>query len=176
MFRTLVKSVCVLLLFLAFLASGAMAADRNATPPQLRGSGLPVPRFVTLKAAEVSLRTGPGTIYPIEWIFVRRGMPVEITAEFDTWRRIRDWEGAEGWVHQSLVSGQRAVVVTGAVRPLRRKPVADSAVLAQLEPGVIAALEECPKDSTWCRIALDEEEGWVRRQDVWGVYTAEAVE
>ena len=133
-----------------------------------------IPRFVTLRAEEANARTGPGTQYPIEWRFMRRGMPVEITGQFGQWRKIRDWQGAEGWVHQSLVSGRRAMVVTGIPRVLRRRAGEDASPLAQVEPGVIGRLMEC--DPGWCRVEIQGYRGWLKRTEFWGVYPGEKVE
>src|SRR5271165_7115035 len=82
-------------------------------------SGLPLPRFVSLRSDEVNLRTGPGARYPVDWIYTRRDLPVEVIAEFEAWRKIRDWQGAEGWVHQSMLAARRMIVVTGQQRRLR---------------------------------------------------------
>ena len=102
-----------LLAVLLAIAAGPAAADDR----------LPVPRFVTLKGDEVNVRAGPGRRYPINWVFLRRSMPVEVVAEFDTWRKIRDFEGIEGWVHQSLLSGRRGALILGdGLRDLRRSP------------------------------------------------------
>ncbi|WP_374446032.1 SH3 domain-containing protein [Stella sp.] len=147
------------------------AAPRTAAADEDK---LPVPRFVTLRAEEANARTGPGTQYPIEWRFMRRGMPVEITAQFGQWRKIRDWQGAGGWVHQSLVSGRRAVVVTGIARVLRRRGSDDAAAVAQVEPGVIGRLLEC--DPGWCRVEVQGYRGWLKRTEFWGVYPGEKIE
>src|SRR3546814_20543597 len=93
--------------------TGPDGEAESARPAPPGRTGLPLPRFVTLRADEVNLRTGPGTRYPIDWVYQRRGMPVEIIDEFDTWRRIRDWQGTEGWVHQSMVQGPPGLLVTG---------------------------------------------------------------
>jgi len=135
---------------------------------------LPVPRFVSLHADKVNLRTGPGERYPIEWILVRRDLPVEIVAEFEHWRRIRDYQGTEGWVHERMLEGKRDVVVTGGVRTLRRQPVTNSAVVARAEPGVVARLLEC--QGPWCRIDAGEASGWLRRDEIWGVFPDETIE
>lgn len=139
-----------------------------------KSTGLPVPRFVTLRAAEVNVRTGPGRSYPVEWVFMRKAMPVEITAEFDTWRRIRDWEGSQGWVHQSMLSGKRGVLTMGETRAIRKEPRADAPPVAFAKPGVIARLEKC--DGVWCQVDADGYDGWLRRDEVWGVYPDEKVE
>jgi SH3-like domain-containing protein len=100
-------------------------------------------------------------------------MPVEITGQLEHWRRIRDWEGATGWVHERMLSGKRAVIVKGGVRPFFRQPEPDAAVIARAEPGVIGRLVECR--SAWCKIETGDISGWVRRSDVWGVYPEETV-
>lgn len=148
--------------------------ELDPRPDAVIRSGLPVPRFVSLRSGQVNVRTGPGVRYPVDWVFVRAGMPVEITAEFDTWRRIRDWEGTQGWVHQSMLSGRRAFVVTGGVRTVREKPDGSSGAVAQAEPGVIGRLSGCKSD--WCRVEAQGIKGWLRRDEVWGVYKDEKVD
>ena len=115
-------------------------------------SGLPLPRFVTLRASEVNLRAGPGVRFPVEWVYKKRNLPVEIIAEFETWRKIRDWQGTQGWVHQGMLSGQRSIIVLGNQRTLRSEPATNARPSARLEEGVIARLLECPHNTTWCRI------------------------
>src|SRR5262245_5050819 len=89
------------------LNGGAHAGDKSIANNPRKGSGLPIPRFASLRSDEVNVRSGPGTRYPVEWVFKRKSMPVEIVAEYDIWRKIRDWQGASGWVHQSLLTGKR---------------------------------------------------------------------
>ena len=91
--------------------SGQTGTAENGTGGRIGESGLTLPRFVSLRASEVNMRTGPGTRYPIAWVYKQRNLPVEIVDEFDTWRRIRDWEGSEGWVHQSMLHGRRSIMV-----------------------------------------------------------------
>ncbi len=129
-------------------------------------SGLPLPRFASLRASKVNVRTGPGVRYPVEWVFVRRSLPIEIVAEFGTWRKIRDWQGTEGWVHRSMLSGRRTVIITGAVRTLRRKPSPKAPAVARIEPGVVARLLECERQ--WCAIEAGGFRGWLRRDAFWG--------
>ncbi|WP_225889819.1 SH3 domain-containing protein [Indioceanicola profundi] len=149
-------------------------AETDPRPDAIIRSGLPVPRFVTLRSGEVNVRTGPGVRYPVDWVFVRQGMPVEVTAEFDTWRRIRDWEGTQGWVHQSMLSGRRAVVVLGEIRTLRQSADSSSPALAQAEPGVMGRLLSC--QDAWCLVEMQGIRGWLRRDEIWGVYPDERVE
>jgi SH3-like domain-containing protein len=134
---------------------------------------LAVPRFVSLRADEVNLRTGPGERYPIDWVLTRKGLPVEILEEFEAWRKIRDSQGSEGWVHQRMVTGTRNVIVTGDVRTLRTDADAAAPAVARAEPGVIGHLLDC-RDG-WCRVELQGIKGWVKRSEMWGVYPTEAV-
>jgi SH3-like domain-containing protein len=157
----------------ALLASALLLQSALSAAAQTPREGLPIPRYVTLRSEEVNLRTGPGVRYPVEWVFVRRQMPVEILQEFENWRRIRDRDGTEGWVHQSMLTGRRAAIVTGEIRSLRRRPEADAPVVARVEPGVIGALLECKE--TWCRIEAGGFRGWLARDQVWGVYPNETV-
>lgn len=153
----------------------ALVASPGASPPlAATDSGLPVPRFVTLRADKVNVRTGPGARYPVEWVFERKGMPVEIVAEFDTWRKVRDIQGTEGWVHQNLLSSRRGVIITGTVRTLRREPREDSAAVARAEPDVIGQLLECKAE--WCRVEVGGLRGWLNRGELWGVYPNEKAE
>ena len=132
-----------------------------------------MPRFVSLRADEVNLRTGPGERYPIDWVLVKKGMPVELIDEYDVWRRIRDWQGSEGWVHQRMVAGARTVVVTGKTRTLHADADDASPAVARVEPGVIARLLEC--HAAWCRVETQDIKGWLKRGEVWGVYADETV-
>ena len=124
-------------------------------------TGLPVPRYVSLKSDRVNLREGPSKDHRTSWVFQRAGLPVEITAEFETWRRIRDSEGAEGWVLHSLLSGRRTALVTpwaksGTV-PLYAKPNAKADLAAELQPNVLGQIRNC--DGQWCRFAPCQGEG-----------------
>jgi SH3-like domain-containing protein len=146
------------------VATGAVAAEKN----------LPVPRFVSLRSDEVNVRTGPGERYPIDWVFTRKGMPVEILAEFDIWRKVRDWQGTEGWVHQRMVTGTRTVMVKGEMRSLRSDPDPAARPVAKAEPGVVARLLECR--GAWCRVEAQGITGWLERGEIWGVYPDEQVQ
>jgi len=159
---------------LAALLVVLLAARAPAAPPRPEDGILKVPRFASLHADKVYLRTGPGRRYPIEWVLTRKDMPVEIVAQFEHWRRIRDWEGTEGWVQEHMVTGRRtAIVAKGAERPLHQEPDPASAVVARAAPGVVAHLLECR--GPWCRIETDNLSGWMRRSDLWGVYPDETV-
>jgi SH3-like domain-containing protein len=138
-----------------------------------RSTGLPVPRFVSLAADRVNVRFGPGKQYPINWVFARKDLPVEIIAEFDTWRKIRDADGDEGWIHSSLLSSRRTIMVTGQVRELHRTPSPNSRVVLRAEPGVIGRLFDC--EENWCRIEIEGRRGWLQRDEFWGTRPGEIV-
>lgn len=151
-----------------------LAAAPLAAAPE--GSGQPLPRFVSLRTGEVNMRIGPGEQYPIDWVYQRAGMPVEVVAEYYAWRRVRDWRGTEGWIHTSMLSGRRAMVVSGEVRSLKAEPDPRAPSVAKLEPGVIGRLLECPRQSVWCRVEIEGIRGWLRRGEFWGAYETESLE
>jgi SH3-like domain-containing protein len=141
-------------------------------------TNLPLPRFAALRSDSVNLRSGPGTRFPIEWTYQRRDLPVEIIREFELWRRIRDPEGTEGWVHQSTLMGRRSVIVRGAPGSeaiLRRRPEPEAAPVARLRPGVVLRLRQCEARSAWCEAQVGEHRGFIRRAEVWGVGAEEEV-
>lgn len=160
-----------IVLLLALAAAPLCAAAQTAVGTETQ---LPLPRFVSLRSNEINLRTGPGVNYPVEWVYRRRGMPVEVVAEFDSWRKVRDWQGTVGWVHQSMLDGRRGALIIGGERILRREPAAGAAGVARLEPGVIARLKEC--GSEWCLLESDSYDGWLKRDEFWGVYPGESLE
>jgi SH3-like domain-containing protein len=136
-------------------------------------TNLPLPRFASLRASQVNVRTGPGVRYPIDWVFQRRNMPVEITAEFENWRKIRDDQGTEGWVHRQMLSGKRSLVVTGKELVLRRQADTGSPAVARLGSGVVAQVTECNGD--WCRVEASGFRGWLPRAGTWGTKPGERV-
>ena len=134
-------------------------------------TGLPIPRFVSLRKELVNLRRGPGMRYPIDWVYQRRDLPVEVIDEFEIWRQVRDHDGTTGWVHQGLIKGERHLLVVGQDRVLRRDPSDETRALAMLEPGVLARLIGCQED--WCRVEVQGLDGWLRRGEVFGIYPDE---
>ena len=141
-------------------------------------TGLAVPRYVSLKSDRVNLREGPAKEHRTTWVFQRAGLPVEITAESDTWRKIRDSEGTEGWVLHSLLSGRRTALVapwkTDALLPLRSGPSDTASLAANLQPGVLGNVKRC--DGNWCRIFGDGFDGFIAETSLWGVYPGEHIE
>ena len=147
---------------------------------------LPLPRFVSLRADTVNLRSGPGVRYPVAWVYVRRGLPVEVIAEYETWRQIRDIDGAEGWVHQSMLSARRTAIVRkrGAAKdprtmglvPLLKTNTVPTETVASLEPGVVVTVQRCPADTAECRVEIDGHQGWLTRDVLWGVQPTETID
>jgi SH3-like domain-containing protein len=154
------------------LAPAARAASDIATGP----SGLPLPRFVSRKADKVNVHVGPAKTYDVTWIYTRVALPVEITAEFENWRRIRDGEGAEGWVYHSLLSGRRTgmVLAKEELVPLREAGDPEGSIVAQLQAGVVGTVKKCT--GTWCRLSGDGFDGWIVQRRLWGVYPNEKID
>ena len=163
---------------LAVLAGAYVAS--HAAAGELIGpkSGLPMPRFVSLKPDRVNVRGGPTRDHEVTFVYTRAGLPVEITAESDNWRRIRDWEGSEGWVYHSLLSGRRTAVVMPKDKkelvPLYDRGDSSGVMVAQLQAGVLAVVKRCT--GSWCRIVGAGFDGWAVQEQLWGVYPNEKVE
>ena len=164
----------MLLMALALLPCTAQGGEIAAGPK----SGLPVPRFVSLKPDRVNVHGGPSRDHDVVFVYTRAGLPVEITAESDNWRRIRDWEGSEGWVYHSLLSGKRTAVIQPKDKQqlvaLRDAPDVEAGIVAQLQAGVLAFVKRCT--GAWCRISGKGFDGWVVQEQLWGVYANEKVE
>ena len=158
-----------------FLLSLLLVAGPTLVVASPGGTGLPLPRFVNLRASEANMRTGPGVQYPVEWVFVRQDLPLEVIAEYRTWRKVRDWQGTQGWMHQSMLDNRRMVIVTGIQRTLRKRSNTQSPAQARVEAGVIGYLLECPDGSGWCKVEIDGFEGWLRRVEFWGAYAKEVL-
>ena len=151
---------------LIFASLGAAAArDRGPV------TNLPLPRFVSMKAAEGNVRRGPSLTHRIDWVFKMRGMPLRITAEHGHWRRVEDRDGIGGWVHYSLLSGARTVIVEKDLLTLHTKPEVLAPATAALEAGVVARLGKCGPE--WCRLSAGGYRGWAPKSRVWGVSAEE---
>jgi len=162
---------------LAATAPSPAIAQTQSQNAQLGPSGLPLPRFVSLRAPRANLRVGPGTDYAVQWTFVRSGVPLEIVQEYDNWRRVRDAEGAEGWINHSLLSGNRTAVVAPWERgqipelPLHAQPNETARIVARLEPGLMGAVRSC--DGEWCEMDFSGVRGWIPQSRLWGAYPGE---
>jgi len=194
-FRSLFRSTLTLALLGALThAAGAQTPAAAATRPEAvapepteadeggEGVGvrdqLPLPRFVSLKAARVNLRVGPGKDYAVSWLYLKPGLPVEIIQQYDQWRRIRDAEGTEGWVHRSLLSGDRTALTApwlkgkrDATVAMHRSAATDGPVVAEMEPGVVTRVSEC--SFGWCQVEAAGRRGFVAQNEIWGVYPDE---
>ena len=155
-------------LAIAISVTGQAVADEMARGPV---TNLPLPRYVSMKAAEGNVRRGPSLSHRIDWVFTRRDMPLRITAEHGHWRRVQDRDGQGGWVHYALLSGSRTVLIEQDMLTLHAKPDTNAPVVAALEIGVIARLGECEAD--WCRLSAGGYRGWAPKQSVWGVQPGE---
>ncbi|MXW93161.1 MAG: hypothetical protein F4114_17625 [Rhodospirillaceae bacterium] len=168
------RSACLCALVAALLLCGPGPAAPVPFGAVLFGVGpalaskLKVPRFVSLRFARVNLRTGPGKNHPIEWVYQRRGLPVEVIRDYDTWRQVRDRWGTVGWIHVSNLTGRRTVLIDPKSALLRRRPQEAAAAVARAEAGAIAQLKKCA--AAWCRISAEGHTGWVRRSEVWGLH------
>lgn len=154
--------VIITLLYVA-IASNATAD----TPPNN------LPRFVSLKNQEVNLRTGPGYRYPIKWVYKKRYMPVEITEERGTWRKIRDVDGEEGWAHSTQLTGKRTGLPRKSITA-QRFPANDAPPAFRTDKGVLLYVHSCDKE--WCHISCESHQGWVKKKEIWGVYPEETIE
>lgn len=160
--RVMTRLCCAIAACLLWAAPQAMAE-------QMRGpvTNLPMPRYVSLKASKANVRRGPSLTHRIDWVFMRRSMPLQITAEHGHWRRVQDIDGAGGWVHYSLLSGVRTVIVEEDMMPIITHPKADAQEVALLELGVVARLGECGPE--WCRLTSGGYKGWASKTHLWGV-------
>ena len=167
--RALMGGSLSVALIIALLSSGpAMAADRGSV------TNLPLPRFVSMKASEGNVRRGPSLSHRIDWVYKRRNMPLQITAEHEHWRRVQDRDGAGGWVHYSLLSGVRTAIVEVDLLNLYARPDSSTQVNAQLALGVVAEVRECLPD--WCELSAGGYRGWARKGSYWGVLPEEVFE
>lgn len=168
------KKILFLLMIATFCSlsgSGQVSASQEANL-QFRSTNLPLPRFVSLRSDKVFVRAGPALRYPIVWVFQKEGLPVEIISEYENWRQIRDVDGEEGWVHQSLLSGRRsAIIMNDELVNAFSSSRDDARRIAQIEPRVVADLERC--DATFCRLDFAGYRGWVSRKFLWGIYDHE---
>lgn len=173
-----------LLLAAAVVASPAAAqtepaADAAAAPgPTSKDalkyrSGLPVPRFASLRSSKANLRAGPGNEYPVTWVYIRPGTPLEILSEWNVWRKVRDAAGTEGWMNRAMLAGTRTIQITGAERQLHARPDATSPIVLRAEPGVVMRVTMCAQE--WCRVEGEGRSGYLRRSDGFGVYPNETI-
>jgi SH3-like domain-containing protein len=170
------KLAAVLVVFAGVNARAA--DDAGAAAAAASQTHLPIPRFVSLKSDKVNVRRGPSTDQAIVWVFSRAGLPVEIIAESDNWRRVRDSEGADGWVWHSLLSGRRTVLIAPWTKPPESVPLlsrksTSAGMVAELQPSVLGNVLSC--DGEWCELSVDDYSGFVQQDKLWGVYRGEVI-
>lgn len=154
---------------LAGLALGAVPALAGEVGPVTKR---PIPRYESLRSAEINVRRGPGLQYRKDWVFRRAGLPVRVIDEYGDWRRIVDRDDAGGWVYHALLTPRRMVLVIAADAPVRRHPRPDARLVARARQGVVARLRRCRP--SWCEVEARGHRGWVRRNAIWGVDADEA--
>jgi SH3-like domain-containing protein len=155
-----------LLVVFAFLNPGAAFAQNI-------NKGKLVQRYASLRANDVNVRAGPGVRYPVKWKFVQRHTPVEVIAQYDTWRKIRDWEGGEGWVHRAMIANKRSLLLKGDGQTMRRRPSEGAPAVARLASNMIVLAKKC--DLEWCLVSARGHDGWIRRKGLWGLYPKEEI-
>jgi SH3-like domain-containing protein len=184
--QILLSGLILIGILLGMMSSAAMAGEVGITHG--RETGLPLPRFVSLKFNKVNLRVGPGRKYTINWLYKKRGLPVEIIQEFDQWRRIRDSEGTTGWVLNSQLSSRRTGIIAPWEKPkidfgdtvraafINGKGAAsnDSGTVAKLQAGLMVSIGEC--EAKWCEVEAQDTRFWLQQDHIWGVYPGETVD
>ena len=174
--RTKVETILVSFVLIVVGLLGIVVVPEPASASE-KGivSGLPIPRFVSIKSKPANVRVGPGVDYPIKWKFVRQHLPVEVVAEFGNWRRIRDAEGEEGWILSALLSGRRMALVApwSEAEPvlLRDRSRSSASIKAIMQPHVLVQVDAC--SGTWCRVRTGTVSGYVRQSKLWGAYPGE---
>lgn len=169
-----------LLAFAISFAVASLALTIGKAGAETGKTGLPLPRFASLKSSRVNMRVGPGSEYQVLWLYVKRGLPVEIIQEFDNWRKVRDPQGNEGWMLHSLLSGRRTAIVTPWNRGVDDQmismldaPDGDAHLMAKVEPGVVAKVSYC--ENQWCKLSAEDAHGFVKQDLLWGVYPDETI-
>ncbi len=159
------------LLLLIFSGAMVLAQPLPNTSEAIGPSGRPLPRFVSISAPVANLRAGPGKQYPIIWVYTRASYPLEVIAEYEQWRQVREIDGTEGWMHRILLSGKRNAIITGGIQPLYKTPSTESELIAQAEAGVVGEILECTP--LWCRLDIGDETGWIETRYIWGTFVGE---
>ncbi len=166
----------ILLILILVAAVGVLVATANENKARVQGANS-VPRFVSLRSDKVYARSGPGVRYPIEWVYTQKSAPVEVISEFEDWRRVRDWQGSESWIKSQMLNPKRFIkVISLGENNLYAKDNYKSKVVARIEDGVVGELEKCPAENDFCLIQFNQYQGWMPRQNLYGVYPNEIVD
>jgi len=154
-----ILSVVATLVFAGF-ATAQQASEGQVT-------GLPTPRFISMKSSSANVRRGPSTSNQVDWVLRHRGTPLVVLAEYQEWFRIEDVDGEGGWVHTKLLSQRRTVLVQEDLLALRATPSNSARKLARLEAGVVLRLVGC--QPSWCEASIEGLTGWLPKTGIWGV-------
>lgn len=167
------RKIFGLLAGLLFMISNALAQ----VPAEETENGVNLPRFVSTRSNHINARSGPGARYPIEWVYMQKGAPVEIIAEFELWRKIKDWQGSESWIHKSMLTGKRTVkVINPGENNLYAKDDYKSKVIAKVEDEVVGEVDKCPANNSFCRIKFANITGWIPRANLYGLHSGEIID
>lgn len=163
--------LAVMSLMLSFSPAWAQTAEEEGE------TGNNLPRFVSLRSSLVNARSGPGARYPIEWVYMQRAAPVEVIAEFELWRKIKDWQGSESWVHKAMLSSAKrnVKVIAPGENNILAKPEYNSKVIARVENEVVGEVIKCPEGIAFCHVKFDSIDGWISRQNLYGIYPKETI-
>ncbi|MET0268983.1 MAG: SH3 domain-containing protein [Sphingomonas sp.] len=151
------------------LAAGMLAASGAQAQKQKA-----VPYWVSISAAKARMRTGPGANFPANWEYVRADLPLKVVQVHQEWRKVRDPDGAEGWMRSFLLSEQRTAIVRGAIQPLRAAPDAGAKIVWRVEPGVVGRIAHCA--SGWCEFDVRGRAGYIEAAGLWGVDPGETID
>jgi len=179
--RLLWGILALIILTAGFLIAPATIHGVQAQSTSIGKTGLPIPRFVSLKSGKANMRVGPGARFAVDWQYVKQGLPMEIIQEFDNWRKVRDSEGNEGWMLHSLLSGKRTAIInpweddkSKGMADLKSKAEPNSDTIAKIEPGVVAEVDYC--NEQWCHVTFENRDGYISKANIWGVYPDELIE
>ncbi|MFI3241120.1 MAG: SH3 domain-containing protein [Alphaproteobacteria bacterium] len=162
------KQLFFLLLAIFFITTEVKAQEVEES--------LSLPRMVSLRSSLINARSGPGARYPIDWVYMQKSAPVEIVAEFELWRKVKDWDGEESWVHKAMLSSLRTVkIINLGENKIYKRPSLKSEVLALVEDGVVGEVKECPKSKDFCLISFGEIKGWIEKSNLFGIYPNEEI-
>lgn len=131
------------------------------------------PYFVALRSNKVNCRTGPAKRYPIKWVYLKKNLPLEVIDKFEHWRKVRDYKKDSCWIHKSLLKNSR-FVITAKEATAYDEPTPFSTPLFKMEEKVLGSVIKCKQ--SWCRININENTGWVAKDDIWGIYPEEIIE
>lgn len=142
------------------------AALMAVVGPAAAQSDVELPYWASINVDEARMRKGPSPDVPVTWEYRRKDLPVKVVARFETWRKIEDPDGTQGWMAARLLSRTRTAIVTGEIRPMREDASTSAAVAYRAEPGVVGRITEC--NNGWCLFDVKGRKGWIQTDHIWG--------